>query len=894
MLIFVFWPTGAIILVCLSQNCLFMVKKYIDFLQITLFFVFLSLIPNSIYAQCAGSDSAFTVCDVPNPSNQAIDLFTKLAGSPVSGGVWTDEDESGGLDIATGILNIHKVPISGIFHYTYTVKNVAGCTTNSATVTVTIGGYSGVTSPNVSVCSSEKFFNLFQAFNGQVLGPQFNGQWRNDATNSNVDAVINIEDLEGDYSFTYTMPAIGTCPAMSSTAVVTVKRAPKSGDASSLFLCATDGLSAYTNYDLNSSLTDEDPNGTWTDLSNSGELTSPTDHNVDLQNIYNKFGEKDLYYRYTVLSTNPICPTAQTTVRIKLERKLDFTGATVQVSSDICETEIATAQYSVRINRGPSSVPNGAYFVTFSVSGPMAATETILVNLTNGVLLFPIKSEYFQQIGTFRVTIHNIYAQNSVRACNNIIGNLFDDLIISPIPDLEGSKITPAVTCQNSEAEVQITDAAKLADGIYDIVYNLSGANMANNQISRITFTNGTGTFTVPGILNSKVGTSIVNITRITHVSSQCSNSADVQGEILINPLPNTTNLRIQIADVCFGSPVTASVSGLGTLTDVTLSYTLSGQNSATIQTVVLASTNGSASFEIPSTLLINTGSTTATVTNLKNNITTCSVDVTGILDPFSLNPIPGAPVATDQMFCKSDNATISSLEPKGAQYKWYISDVSTTPLANDYLLKEENYYVRETTLGCTSDATGIGVIIKDTPAPNLTEPAEFCGLNNPTISDLSNKTNVPLTVVWYNSPTKELQLTPETALKDKGEYYAFDLDDCLSYESTKVVVSLTACDNVPNDFFVPDGFSPNGDNVNDTFVIPDIDFLYPDYNIEIFNRYGNRMYRGFKDKAGWDGTNWETEGFAHGVAPNGVYFYILNFNKDNKPPKQGRLYLNR
>lgn len=53
-------------------------------------------------------------------------------------------------------------------------------------------------------------------------------------------------------------------------------------------------------------------------------------------------------------------------------------------------------------------------------------------------------------------------------------------------------------------------------------------------------------------------------------------------------------------------------------------------------------------------------------------------------------------------------------------------------------------------------------------------------------------------------------------------------------------------------------------------------------------------MYRGGKDKPGWDGINYETSGISHGIAPNGVYFYIIHFNKDNKPPKQGRLYLNR
>lgn len=127
-------------------------------------------------------------------------------------------------------------------------------------------------------------------------------------------------------------------------------------------------------------------------------------------------------------------------------------------------------------------------------------------------------------------------------------------------------------------------------------------------------------------------------------------------------------------------------------------------------------------------------------------------------------------------------------------------------------------------------------------------------------------------------------------------KYYAFDFstENCLSYDYTEVTVSLTDCEVVPPDFFIPDGFSPNGDGVNDVFVITNIDFLFPDYQIEIFNRYGNGMYRGGKDKPGWDGINYETQGLNHGTAPNGVYFYVIHFNKGNTPPKQGRLYLNR
>lgn len=875
-----------------------MIKNYNNFLQIFLLLVFLSIFPSTIYSQCAGDDSAFSVCDLPNNANKTINLFAKLNGAPIAGGVWKDVNGSGGLDTVTGVLDAQIIRRSGVYHYTYTVTGVPGCTDNSATIEVTIGGYSGVTSPNVTVCSAMKSYNLFNAFSGLTLGPQSNGQWRNDNTGQLVGSTFDVEDLEGNFQFTYTMAAIGTCPAMSSTAVVSVKKAPKSGTADVLFLCASDGLTGYTNYDLNDLLADEDNDGLWTDLGNTGELTSTQDHFVDLQNIYNKFGEGDYYFTYKVLSKNTICANAETTVRIRLEKKLDFTGGVVKVNSDICETEIATAKYSVTITRGNEVIPNGSYYVIFDVSGLDGKRELIKANFVNGVLIFPISSDYFRRVGRYTVSIVDIFAEFSVKACKNIIGNLSDELVIYQNPDLTDATITPATVCQNDDATLQITNAVKLDNGEYDIVYNISGANNVSSQIARVTFTGGIANdFVIPGIFNQMSGTSIVTITAITNVISQCVSSANLKGNILINPLPDTSNLKLKVDDVCFGAEVLTSVSGLGTLNDVTLSYTLSGSNTATVQTVALTTTNGNASFVIPANLLINTGATTISAVKLINNTTTCSIDVSGVADNFSLKPIPVAPIAANQEFCKVDKVTIAGLEPKGAQYSWYDSATATTPLASTYLLKDENYYLRETTLNCISDPTMITVTINDPAAPVLSGAPEFCGLDNPMISDLSNKTDSPSTVVWYDAPSNGNLLPASTPLVDKRTYYGFDLTAdtrCLSVENIPVTVSLIDCDSPQYPFFIPDGFSPNGDGVNDTFTIPDIDFLYPDYKLEIFNRYGNGMYKGFKNKPAWDGINYEQSGIGGGIAPNGVYFYILYFNKDNKPPQQGRLYLNR
>jgi len=877
-----------------------MIKNYNNFLRIFLFFIFFSIFPSAIYAQCAGDDSSFTICDLPNNANRTINLFTKLNGTPVAGGVWTDDDDSGGLNKGTGILNAQLIHVSGVFHYTYTVTGSAGCTDNSATVEVIIGGYSGQTSPNVTVCSADISYNLFNAFSGLVLGPQSNGQWHNDTTGEFMGAGFYVEHSEGDFQFTYTMPAIGSCPAMSSTAIVSVVRAPEAGIAGSLLFCANDGLSAYSDYDLFNSISGQDAGGTWKDgnVVNTGELSFVGDHNIDIEQIYNTFGPGTYVFTYRVPSDNPICPADIANVVIRIEERLDFTGATVEVNSDICETELLTAQYSVTITRGRTPIPNGLYEVTFDVSGPRARRETVIANFTNGVLIFPINSNYFQTVGRFRVDIVNVVAVNSLKKCVNIVDDLSDELIVYAIPDLTGAKITPATVCQNDDATIQITDAAKLADGDYDVVYNLTGANSASSQIARLTFVGGvSNNFIVPGIFNQKSGTSTVTITAITHVISQCVNSANLKGDILVNPLPNATSLRIQVVDVCFGSDVTVAVSGLGTLTDVTLSYLLSGSNTATVQTVALTTSTGSTSFIIPASLLINPGATTISITKLTNNITTCSADVSGAADVFSLNPIPVAPAANNQEFCKVDKATIANLDPKGAQYSWYDSATATTPLASTYVLKAESYYLRQTTLKCISDPTMITVTINDTPAPVLSNDPEFCGLDNPTIADLSTKTDSPSTVVWYDAPNNGNLLLSSTLLVDKKTYYGFDFStttNCYSEQSTPATVSLKECDSPQYPFFIPDGFSPNGDGVNDLFEITNIEFLYPNYTIEIFNRYGNGMYKGGKDKPGWDGINYENKGLNGGIAPNGVYFYVIHFNKDNKPPQQGRLYLNR
>jgi gliding motility-associated-like protein len=94
---------------------------------------------------------------------------------------------------------------------------------------------------------------------------------------------------------------------------------------------------------------------------------------------------------------------------------------------------------------------------------------------------------------------------------------------------------------------------------------------------------------------------------------------------------------------------------------------------------------------------------------------------------------------------------------------------------------------------------------------------------------------------------------------------------------------------------FIPQGFSPNGDGVNDVFIIRGIE-AYPDNTLTILNRWGNVVYKveGYNnlDKA-WNGRSGEGIKYGGDDLPEATYFYILEPGKSLKPYK-GYIYLNK
>lgn len=75
---------------------------------------------------------------------------------------------------------------------------------------------------------------------------------------------------------------------------------------------------------------------------------------------------------------------------------------------------------------------------------------------------------------------------------------------------------------------------------------------------------------------------------------------------------------------------------------------------------------------------------------------------------------------------------------------------------------------------------------------------------------------------------------------------------------------------NVYNKVEIPNAFSPNGDGINDRWMIPGLE-SYPQSAVQIFNRNGQIVYQARPyNTNGWDGNYQSTS------LPSGAYYYII------------------
>ncbi|MBC8047423.1 MAG: gliding motility-associated C-terminal domain-containing protein [Fimbriimonadaceae bacterium] len=73
----------------------------------------------------------------------------------------------------------------------------------------------------------------------------------------------------------------------------------------------------------------------------------------------------------------------------------------------------------------------------------------------------------------------------------------------------------------------------------------------------------------------------------------------------------------------------------------------------------------------------------------------------------------------------------------------------------------------------------------------------------------------------------------------------------------------------------IPNSFSPNGDGINDYFLIEGLE-IYSSFNLKIFNRWGDLVFETTDKSILWDGKAYGQVALPEGKLPDGTYFYVL------------------
>lgn len=808
----------------------------------------------------AGANASTTVC-VNNPS---FNLFPLLGPTAQTGGTWSPALASG-----TDLFN-PAVDNSGVYTYTLTGNNP--CDNDTAAVTIIVNPVPDAGQDNsVNICSNATPVDLLTQLGGT---PQNGGTW-SPALASGTNMFDPSVDLAGSYVYTVGAPF---CNPAQATLIITIVPGPEAGVSASTTFCITDAAT-----DLFPLLgPTAQTGGTWSPAMASG--TGVFDPAVDAATVYT----------YT-LSGNAPCDNDTATVTVTV-------NPVPNAGTAIANQNVCNSQNTIDLNTLLSGAQTGGTWTD--------SASAIVNNIVDVSAL---------AVGTYN------YTYTITNTCGS--DNEPVQFTVLPNPVLTGANIQ--VSSPNCKGDNVTVTFNNMVDGSYTLNYNLSISNVLAAQSSQVVISGGTGIMTINANDIPNTGNTRITFTNITNSVTTCSVpiNPSVSADFIIRPTSDLVDANLSVADVCSGNGVTVLISGATGLTDGNYQfvYDLPQATPTTATTGVIAIAGGVGQFDIPASVLNQSTTynlTISSIVSLSGGCNNTTENATTNFTVYALPDLNGA-VLTAPDICLGDDNTVSintalnladgnytiTYQLAGASTATNTALVAIASGQGTFLIPASeistsgNVAVSITQIvsqqgSCSSTGAGSTPVDFDIAplvgTPTLVEGGnKFCAPTNPTIANLTSNITGSDTVLWYDAPTGGNLYVSTTSLIDGGTYYAAyqSTAGCESGSRLAVTVTLDPCD----DILIPDGFSPNNDQINDTFEIKNLATKYPKFKLEIYNRYGNVLFKGDIKTPNWDGTNHEGGvNLGNGTVPTGVYFYVLEFNDGKTKDKQGRLYLSR
>jgi gliding motility-associated-like protein len=148
---------------------------------------------------------------------------------------------------------------------------------------------------------------------------------------------------------------------------------------------------------------------------------------------------------------------------------------------------------------------------------------------------------------------------------------------------------------------------------------------------------------------------------------------------------------------------------------------------------------------------------------------------------------------------------------------------------------------------------------------------------------------NVVLGIDWnFGDPTSGVNNTsnstaPRHGFTSTGTYLieAIVNLDC-GIDTLQKRVTIIDCDTIVEEckLFIPTAFTPDGNGLNENFK-PFSRCTLEKFELQIFNRWGETIYKSSNPNASWNGK------YKEGICPVGVYIYQLKYKFPSKPINQ-------
>jgi gliding motility-associated-like protein/uncharacterized repeat protein (TIGR01451 family) len=272
----------------------------------------------------------------------------------------------------------------------------------------------------------------------------------------------------------------------------------------------------------------------------------------------------------------------------------------------------------------------------------------------------------------------------------------------------------------------------------------------------------------------------------------------------------------------------------------------------------------------------IVTGNYTATITDAQNCVFVlpCFIDQPDQIQvSFNVSDTVGCDPTMIEFTNTSDEQFISTWQfgdGNSATGNTNITNTYTSPGCFDVSLTVES------PIGCTNSVIYPSIIcINPTPTAGISANPTTLDTSNPE-TEILNTTTGAVSYEWdmgdnglynffqpgmYTYPMYTLNefIITLTATSDKG---------CVDTAQYKIYFDNSLI------FYVPNTFTPDGNEYNNVFK-PILTSLVAEYQLQIYNRWGELIFESFDKEVGWDGS------YNGSIVQNGAYNWVIKIKTD-------------